>query len=208
MSELNDKQRLFALEYMVDLNATQAAIRAGYSEKTARQQGSRLLSFVNVQAVIEERARELCEELGVAAEDVIRGLSCIATYDVGELIHPETRNPMAVRDIPEPVRRVIASIKYSKITTVTERRTEEGDVEVTETVHTQVVEIKMPDRLRAYELLGRHLSLFDQDRAPPQETATLIIDGLRVTGGKRYEPDKLRVTRQRPVPVKEEITHQ
>jgi len=64
----------------------------------------------------------------------------------------------------------------------------------------------MPDRNRAYELLGRHLSLFDQNRGPPQEAVVLIIDGLRVPGGEKCEPDELHVTCHRPAPEKEEIT--
>ena len=46
------RQEQFVAEYLVDLNATQASIRAGYSEKTARQQGARLLSNVYIQAAI------------------------------------------------------------------------------------------------------------------------------------------------------------
>jgi phage terminase small subunit len=51
---LTTKQRQFALEYMLDFNATQAAIRAGYSKKTARQQGQRLLTNVDIQAELRE----------------------------------------------------------------------------------------------------------------------------------------------------------
>lgn len=61
MRELSDKQAAFVREYLVDFNATQAAIRAGYSKKTAQEQGSRLLSNVMVQAELKafrERAAE------------------------------------------------------------------------------------------------------------------------------------------------------
>ncbi len=61
MSGLNDKQAAFVREYLVDFNATQAAARAGYSKKTAQEQGSRLLSNVMVQAELKafrERAAE------------------------------------------------------------------------------------------------------------------------------------------------------
>jgi phage terminase small subunit len=56
---LSDKQRRFVLEYMKDLNATQAAIRAGYSEKTAKQQGSRLLTNADLMTeVTKQRVRQ------------------------------------------------------------------------------------------------------------------------------------------------------
>lgn len=58
MPTLNKKQQLFVDEYLIDLNATQAAIRAGYSEKTAQEQSSRLLSNVMVQEAVEQRMKE------------------------------------------------------------------------------------------------------------------------------------------------------
>jgi phage terminase small subunit len=61
-SLLNDKQQAFVNEYLLDWNGTRAAIRCGYSPKTARQQASRLLSHVNVQQAIQER-KAVIEEL-------------------------------------------------------------------------------------------------------------------------------------------------
>ena len=65
LGRLNDRQRRFVEEYLIDLNATQAAIRAGYSERTARQQGARLLSNAVIQAAIEaaQQARSERTEL-------------------------------------------------------------------------------------------------------------------------------------------------
>lgn len=71
---LSKKRQAFVSEYLIDKNATQAAIRAGYSEKTARQQGSRLLSNASIQ---EEISRRL-EELKMSADDVIIGITEIA----------------------------------------------------------------------------------------------------------------------------------
>lgn len=71
---LSPKQQRFVDEYLVDSNATQAAIRAGYSAKTAEQQGSRLLRNVQVAAAIEERGAKLAKKVGTTAERVRRGL--------------------------------------------------------------------------------------------------------------------------------------
>lgn len=62
---LNEKQKRFAAEYLIDLNATQAAIRAGYSVKTANEQGSRLLVNVSIQEYISYRQNEniICTDL-------------------------------------------------------------------------------------------------------------------------------------------------
>lgn len=71
---LTDKQQRFVAEYLVDLNATQAAIRAGYSERTAYSQGQRLLKNVEVAKVLSDRAANTSERLDLSAERVLRGL--------------------------------------------------------------------------------------------------------------------------------------
>ena len=69
---MNDKQLRFCEEYLIDLNATQAAIRAGYSPKTAKEQGSRLLSNANVRARIDKDIAERSKRVGVNQQRVIR----------------------------------------------------------------------------------------------------------------------------------------
>jgi phage terminase small subunit len=77
-AKLNDKQERFIDEYLVDLNATQAAIRAGYKEKTARQQGSRLLTNADIQARIEELQQERAKKVQLDAEWVLNRLKEIS----------------------------------------------------------------------------------------------------------------------------------
>lgn len=72
MKQLTPKQELFCREYLKDLNATQAAIRAGYSEKTAQVQSSRLLSNVMVQQRVSELAAERNSRVGIDADYVLR----------------------------------------------------------------------------------------------------------------------------------------
>lgn len=71
---LTEKQKRFVAEYLVDLNATQAAIRAGYAPKTANREGSRLLSKVDVADAIAAKAASTSEKLDLSAERVLRGL--------------------------------------------------------------------------------------------------------------------------------------
>ena len=72
--KLTDKQRLFIKEYQIDHNATQAAIRAGYSEDTAQQQGSRLLLNVVIKEAIESDTQTVLEKLGLSHEWVLKSL--------------------------------------------------------------------------------------------------------------------------------------
>ncbi len=92
MVTLTDKQTRFVQEYLVDVNATQAAIRAGYSKKTAQEQSSRLLSNVMVSEAIAKGMQALAEKTGVTAEKVIAELALIGfsnMLDYLDLSDPE-----------------------------------------------------------------------------------------------------------------------
>lgn len=74
---LTDKQKKFADEYLIDCNATQAAIRAGYSPKTAKQIGQRLLTFVDLKAYIDEQLERLHSEKTADAQEVLEYLTSV-----------------------------------------------------------------------------------------------------------------------------------
>ena len=71
---LTEKQKRFCNEYLIDLNATQAAIRAGYSEKTANEQAGRLLVNVSIQAYINQLKEERTTRLNMSADEVVRDI--------------------------------------------------------------------------------------------------------------------------------------
>lgn len=89
-SKLTDKQQRFVEEYLIDLNATQAAIRAGYAEKTANREGSRLLSNVDIQEAIQEAQNKRAERVNVTQDDVLRGLLEIIAMSTGKQKITET----------------------------------------------------------------------------------------------------------------------
>ncbi|KAA5523590.1 MULTISPECIES: terminase small subunit [Haemophilus] len=74
VGKLTDKQKRFVEEYLVDLNATQAAIRAGYSEQTAYSIGQRLLKKVEVQEAIQQAQNKRSERTQITQDEVIRRL--------------------------------------------------------------------------------------------------------------------------------------
>ena len=82
MDNLTAKQQRFIKEYLLDLNATQAAIRAGYSKKTAQEQGSRLLSNVMVSSAIQEAQQEALKRLDMSKDDV--GAMYLEAYNKAE----------------------------------------------------------------------------------------------------------------------------
>lgn len=73
--KLNERQRRFVDEYLIDLNATQAAIRSGYSERTAYSQGQRLLKHVEIKSLIDERYKEHQEKNIADQEEILQFLS-------------------------------------------------------------------------------------------------------------------------------------
>jgi phage terminase small subunit len=87
MQKLSAKQEQFCREYLVDLNATQAAIRAGYSPKTAYSMGQRLLKNVEVQAFIQRAKQERAEKLSRTAQDVLNDIIAVTAQarDEGDL---------------------------------------------------------------------------------------------------------------------------
>lgn len=77
MASLSDKQKRFVSEYLIDLNATQAAIRAGYSAKTAQQQGSRLLLNVVVQEELSKQQSKVAERFEITKDRIVDELAKI-----------------------------------------------------------------------------------------------------------------------------------
>ncbi len=78
---LTSKQACFTQEYLIDLNATQAAIRAGYSPKTAEVQGSRLLGNAKVREAVETGMKARSERTEITQDEVIQGLKKEATLE-------------------------------------------------------------------------------------------------------------------------------
>lgn len=85
MAKLTPKQQRFVEEYLIDLNATQAAIRAGYSVKTANEQGNRLLANVSVQNAISQAMQARSERTNITADGVLKMWYDMATVDYNDL---------------------------------------------------------------------------------------------------------------------------
>lgn len=165
--KLTAKQQRFCDEYLIDLNATQAAIRAGYSERTANEQGSRLLANVSVQKYLQKRKTDRIERTEITQDMVLLELANIAFSNAadyaavvekdvtiegadGEIItaldadgHPlkyRTVEPVLTADLTESQKRALSVIKKGR----------DG------------FEIKPYDKIRALELLGKHLGMFTE----------------------------------------------
>ncbi len=136
---LTDKQRRFVDEYLVDLNATQAAIRAGYSKATASRIGPELLGKTCVAEAIAEARHARSERTQVTADRVLKELAAMALYDPAELVQTAINSPADIAKLPEQVRRAIIGWSWDR----------NGNFV-----------LKLSPKTPSLELIGRHLSLF------------------------------------------------
>lgn len=144
--KLTAKQKRFCEEYVIDLNATQAAIRAGYSEKTAKSQGSTLLTNPNVGQHVSRLNEKASSELKVTKERVIEELARIAFADPRKL-YGESGNLKNVVDLDDDTAATVASMEVSE-------SYEEGEV------IGELKKLKQWDKIKALNLLGKHLGMF------------------------------------------------
>lgn len=148
---MSPKQQRFVEEYLIDLNATQAATRAGYSARTANEQGARLLANVSVRSAIEEAQAARSERTGIDADWVLRRLASDAGADLADLYF-ESGELRPVHEWPVVWRTgLVAGIE-----TVQER---DGVDKEGNPNWVTVRKVKLADRTRLVELLGKHVGV-------------------------------------------------
>lgn len=101
MVALNEKQKRFCEEYLVDLNATQAAMRAGYSKNTANEQGARLLANVSVSHYVQELRKKDAEATGITRQRVLLEYAKIAFADPRKFFDESTGQLKKVTDLDD-----------------------------------------------------------------------------------------------------------
>lgn len=152
---LNLKQRRFVDEYLIDLNATQAAIRAGYSGKTAQEQASRLLSNVMVQDELSKRIAEREKRTEITQDAVLRELAKIGFADIRKAV--KWGDGIAVLD--EDSGDMVAVNGVALVGS--EHIDDDTAASISEISQTaQGIKIKMHDKRAALVDIGRHLGMF------------------------------------------------
>lgn len=157
---MTKKQKRFVEEYLIDLNATQAAIRAGYSPDTAQQMGSENLSKPVIKNAIDKAIAERRRRTGINQDRVIQEIAKLAFLNPIDVIDMDeaTIKGEANRDDTA----CIASVKVKVIPG------EDGNI--TER------EVKTYDKLKALELLGKHLGMFT-DKLKMEGNVPVVIMG-------------------------------
>lgn len=162
--KLTAKQEAFCEEYLIDLNATQAAIRAGYSERTADSQGPALLRKTHVADRIAQLKKKRSKKTGITAERVLEELAAIGFSDIGDVVE---WGPGGVRLKPSEeigeTRRIVESVSEGR----------DG------------IRIKLHNKLGALRSIGDHLGMFSNNDSDDDEegddTTSLLETMVRST---------------------------
>lgn len=151
---------------MIDLNATQAAIRAGYSPSTANEQGARLLVNVSISSAISQAMAHRSRRTGITQDRVLRELARVAFVNANAVIDTDsaTVRADATADDLACIQSVKVKVSESEMGSSSER------------------EIKLYDKMRALEMLGKHLGIFERrDHANGNGEKNNLLEAIAAT---------------------------
>lgn len=162
--KLTPKQERFVDEYLKDLNATQAAIRAGYSPKNADNIASELLGKTHVYEAISRKRRAMEEECGITRSRVIQEMARLAFFNSKNFFDKDG-NPIPINQLSDDAAAAINGLDVVSI----------GNNEIG---LGQVLKYKIPDKNKALENLSKILGYLDRDRQKEQDSATLLAQAM------------------------------
>lgn len=162
IKKLTPKRQRFCDEYLIDLNATQATIRAGYSKNGARTMGGILLSDIDISNQIVAKFAKRSESVGITAQKVIQDLVNIANTDYTELVETAGSAPGRFRlvDIDSLSQAQRAAIKQLKFKS-------DG-----------IVEVELYDKQKIHELLAKHTGALSDRQTGQQDRVVFNFIGL------------------------------
>ena len=157
MTKLKGKRAMFAKEYLVDLNATQAALRAGYAPRSARQQAQRLMTNVDILTAINAGMARRSKAIEIKAADVLAELGKLAFSNVLDFMRPDGNGGMVV-DLEAITRDQAAAISEVTVEQTAPAREEGTDTPATPAM--MKIKLKLADKRAPLELVGKHLGMF------------------------------------------------
>lgn len=149
---LNPKQEQFCQEYLVDLNGTQAAIRAGYSDKTANEQSSQLLAKLHIQARVAELQAARGQRLEVTQDQVLREFAKLAFANMQDFITVQPDGTAYV-DLSKLTREQAAALQEVVVDEYTDGRGKTAR-------EVKRIRIKLADKKSALDSVAKHLGMF------------------------------------------------
>ena len=154
MARRNSRHEIFAREYVKDLNGKRAAIAVGYSAKTADAAASRLLSNVKVQTLVATLTKKHADKLDLSAEKVLSELSRMGFSNFLDYVNI-TEEGDAFVDLSGLTQEQAAAIQEVTVNEYMEGKGKDGR-------KVKRTKLKLVDKIRSLELLGKHLKLFTE----------------------------------------------
>jgi len=164
--KLNAKQRRFYREWLIDYNATQAAIRSGYSPDTAYAQGSRLLKHAEGVKYLMALQEDLNAKLTITREDVINEMAKIGFSDIRSVFTSADQ----LKSISSLDDRTAAAVQSVEVVTRTLGQGDDAEVEYTH-------KIKLGDKMKALHNLGQHFNIYEDHQKSGQGEINIVIEG-------------------------------
>ena len=152
-TKLSVQWEQFCREYLLDFNGEKAAIRAGFSAKSARFRASKLLANDNIRQRLGELTAAKYEELDISLTRITHELACIAFFDPAGL-YDEDGHLLPINQIPEHIRRAVQGSKSY--------RRQVGFDKQGEPVYENTVDLKLSNKLKALDMLARYTGLYEQ----------------------------------------------
>lgn len=191
--KLTPKQQRFVQEYLIDFNATQAAIRAGYSEKTAYSQGQRLLKNVEANAAIQRLGGKTAAKLDMSREWIMQELRYVAGARASDFLQVKTEptqrlgiHPLTgeVINVPDGYQQTV------RITDTDDLPDEKAAALAGIKQGANGIEVKLHNKVRALELLGKAVGLFD-NRETPIEAENNLFEAIRESAQEEMKTNDL-----------------
>jgi len=165
---LTPKQSLFVQEYLIDLNATQAAIRAGYSEKTAYAIGEQNLKKLEIANSIKEALEKRSARTEITQDRVLKEYARLAFLDVRKL-YDDNGNLLHVTDLDDDTAAAIAGLEIAREGGPARKNNDE------DSSPTYIHKYKLADKRGALDSVARHLGMFEKDNAQKKTDLNVII---------------------------------
>ena len=158
---LSAKMQRFVDEYCIDFNATRAAIAAGYSEKTAKEQGSQNLTKLNIQKAIAEKQKKVTKKLEITLERVLLERARIGFFDCRTLFNSDG-TPKAINELDDDTAAVISGV----------------DVVTSDDGSSRILKYKITEKSKSLEALEKNLGAYQKDNEQKASPVADLIAAL------------------------------
>lgn len=193
VTRLTELQEEFCQQYLIDLKGKAAALRAGYSKKTAAVKAHLMLKDEKIQDRIADIKRQRMRRIGLSQDDVLRSWYEMGTFDIRELYHEDGRMKQP-HELSAVAAQVVSGmkVKQSRVRTYREDHEENGEDVTDVTVQiNEVVEYKMYDKHTALTNMAKHLGMLSDNGVEDLAKAFQeLIGGLAPTMGPESAREK------------------